>query len=341
MQNRPQPPLILFRADASPRIGTGHIMRCLTLAEKLAQQGFAIGFVSTPETVATVPRLARSGYPIHTELPPSAELLVIDHYGLGDEYERTAAARVGHLMAIDDLPIRRHLCSLLLDQTYGRDAGEWRPLLPPEAVILVGAQYALLRPEFAKLRRAALTRRSGGPAKQILISLGGTDPDNVTGAILAALDGSGLDLAIDVVMGSRSPHLDRIRAQIDGKPVALHTDLDSLAPLMVQADLAIGAGGTTSWERCCLGLPTVVLEIADNQRDVISHLLKADAAIDGGPCKPLDPPDFRNRIGSIVLDSNRLAAVSANAARLCDGNGALRVAEAITSLLSSSSRNPT
>jgi UDP-2,4-diacetamido-2,4,6-trideoxy-beta-L-altropyranose hydrolase len=332
---------ILFRADASPRIGTGHIMRCLTLADVLAERGHPIGFVCTPETVETVPRLARSGHALHTELPPTpAALVVVDHYGLGEDYETQAATHAAHVMVIDDLPQRRHRCDLLLDQTYGRRPDEWRPLLPASAAILTGPEHALLRPEFAKMRKAALSRRGGGPAKRLMISLGGTDPDNVTGAILTALDGSNLDLAIDVVLGAGAPHLDSIRTQITGKPVTLHVGLDTLAPLMVLADIAIGAGGTTSWERCCLGLPTITFEIADNQRDVIGHLLGAGAVVDGGPCRPLDPADFIGRLKDIALDSDRLTTVADKAARLCDGNGALRVAETITSLLSSSSRTP-
>lgn len=339
-------PLILFRADASPRIGTGHVMRCLTLADALAHRGFAIGFVCSPETLQTVPRLPQTGYDIHHEQPAKrADLLVVDHYGLGSDYETQAAKTADRIMVIDDLPQRDHVCDLLLDQTYGRSATEWRPLVPAHAKILTGPHYALLRPEFAKLRKAALRRRGGGTAKRLLISLGGTDPDNITGTLVSALVGSDLALSIDVILGAGAPHLDTIRTQIatqptSGKPLTLHVGLKSLAPLMVQADLAIGAGGTTSWERCCLGLPTVTLEIADNQRDVISHLLEADAAVDGGPCAPLDPADFIGRLKAIALDSERLTVVADNAARLCDGGGALRVADSITSLFSSSSRTP-
>lgn len=344
------PPLILFRADASPRIGTGHIMRCLTLADVLAQRGFAIGFVCSPETPHTVPRLAQSGYDVQHVLPSVvAKLLIVDHYGLGADYETQAAKSAERIMVIDDLPQRDHACDLLLDQTYGRQESEWRPLLPAHAQILVGPDYALLRPEFTKLRKSALRRRGGGPALRLLISLGGTDPDNITGAILAALIASDLTLSIDVVLGASAPHIDAVRAQIaaqsppqstTGKPIILHVGLTSLAPLMVQADLSIGAGGATSWERCCLGLPTVTLEIAANQRDVISHLLEADAAVDGGPCTPLDPVDFIARIKAIALDAERLTTVADNAAYLCDGGGALRVADFITSLLSSSPRMP-
>ncbi|MBI3444100.1 MAG: UDP-2,4-diacetamido-2,4,6-trideoxy-beta-L-altropyranose hydrolase [Magnetospirillum sp.] len=323
-------PTVIFRADASAAIGTGHIMRCLTLADVLAARGVACVFASEAGSAVMVPSLA---YPV---VPPSAmpaaHLVVVDHYGLDEADEAMLGASAGALMAVDDLPTRVHRCALLLDQTHGRRAEEYAELVPPDCLILAGSDYALLRPQFGAARATALARRDCG-LKRILVSLGGSDPDDVTGAVLDAIAASGLDVAVEVVMGAAAPHLEQVRRRAATLPQArVQVGVSDMAALMVEADLAIGAGGGTAWERCCLGLPTLMLTIADNQRDVVRLVTGAGAA------QAATLPSLARQLRELTPAA--LTSMSAAAARLCDGGGADRVADAIMSFLSSKGVSP-
>lgn len=316
-------PSIRFRADAAPSMGTGHVMRCLTLAEALAARGADIAFVSAPGTAEMVPTLP---YPILSpdRLPFGADLVVVDHYGIDAAEEARLRAQNRAVMVIDDLPTRRHHCDLLLDQTFGRRAEEYAALVPNTAAVLAGSEFALLRPQFAAARQASLARRGAGGLRRLLVSLGGSDPDDVTSAVLDAVAASGLALALDVVMGAAAPHLDKVRAKAAALPDCnVHVGVSDMAGLMSRADLAVGAGGTSTWERCCLGLPSLMLVIADNQRDVARLVGAAGAA------RLVTPEDLPEALRGISPD---LPALSAAAARLCDGRGAERVLAALRRL---------
>lgn len=318
-------PKILFRCDASVSMGTGHVMRCLTLADALAGRGADCVFVSAPGTRELVPALP---YPVVApdKLPYGAALGVIDHYGLDAAYEAQVRSQTRAVMAIDDLPNRRHHCDLLLDQTFGRRAEEYRALVPHNSVVLAGAEYALLRPQFAEARPASLARRDGS-LRRLLVTLGGTDPDNVTGWVLEAVAASGLDLTIDVVMGAKAPHLETVRAQaatMAGTRVLV--GVSDMAGLMAEADLAIGAAGTTTWERCCLGLPSLMLVIADNQKDIARLVAESGAAL------AATPDTIAGQLRRLAADPQALQSLSRSAAAVCDGQGAARIADALSRL---------
>lgn len=320
----------VFRADAGARIGTGHVVRCLTLADALAEHGWESLFACTEETVATVPALARyrivpAGAP--EDLPP-AELLVVDHYGLDSAYERRARARARRVLVLDDLADRPHDADLLLDQNLGRTAADYAGLLPHGCRLLLGPQWALLRPQFAAARPAALARRQqGGPVRRLLVAFGGTDPDNATGLALEAIARAGLEAAVDVVLGPRAPHLDSVRRQAAALPAArVLTGVEDMAALMAAADLAIGAGGTSSWERCCLGLPTLLVVIAGNQEHIARALADAGAALAAGRMSELSPDGLAALLRATAADSACLATMSECAAGICDGSGINRLA---------------
>lgn len=313
-------PTICFRADASAATGTGHVMRCLTLADEMSRRGAECLFVSAAGTRELVPSLP---YPVlpPERLPFGTALAVIDHYGIDAAEEARIRSMTRAVMVMDDLPTRRHHCDLLLDQTFGRRAEEYRDLAPHNSIVLAGSEYALLRPQFAVARPAALARRDGS-LRRLLISLGGTDPGNVTGAVLDAVAASGL--AVDVVMGAKAPHLEAVQAQAAALPhTTVHVGIPDMAGLMAVADLAIGAGGTSTWERCCLGLPTLMLVIADNQRDV------ARLVAESGAARLVAVADLP---AALTVPPAELRAMSAAAARLCDGLGAARVADALRRL---------
>jgi len=312
---------IIFRTDASVKIGIGHVMRCLTLADKLSELGAAqaidIAFASSPETVETVPDLK---YPIVDETI-GGDILIIDHYELGIDYETSMRDKFDLIMVIDDIPNRPHNCDILLDQTFGRKESEWHPMVPDSALLLTGGPFMLLRQEFEFMKSQSQPRTK---LDSIFVSLGGTDPYNVTDLVLEGIRKTRLDLPVTVVMGTNAPHILDVKDKAKSMSnVIVMTNVRSMSALMINADLAIGAGGTTAWERCALGLPSLVLEIADNQKDVIRRLVLADAALE---C-PIDDHAVYEAIMLLHSSPEILMQMSFSASAICPGNGAQRVAQ--------------
>lgn len=304
---------ITFRTDASLHIGTGHVMRCLTLADALAARGVQCQFICRKHEGHLIDFIRSKGYTAHSlaleghqteqELPHSHWLgatqaqdsaacapilaaqapdwLVVDHYALDARWESSLAPYYRKLMVIDDLADRHHACDLLLDQTFARSAEDYRPLVPSHCQLLCGSAYVLLRPEFAALRPYSLQRRAQPALRQLLITMGGVDKDNATGQVLQALRHCSLpaDCQITVVMGVTAPWLNSVRdqAQTLPWPTTVLVGVNHMAQLMADSDLAIGAAGATSWERCCLGLPTIMLVLAENQEKIAQGLEQAEA----------------------------------------------------------------
>ena len=258
-----------------------------------------------------------------------ADWLIVDHYALDIRWERVLEPHYRHLMVVDDLADRSHACDLLLDQTLGRDEADYLPLVPNSCRLLCGSRYALLRPEFAALRSYSLQRRTRPALRELLITMGGVDKDNVTTKVLQALSSCQLpdDCRITVVMGATAPWLNDVRKQAEN--MAWHTrvlvGVSNMAHLMADSDLAIGAAGATSWERCCLGLPSVVVVIAKNQRSAASALLKADAALVIDYAR-----DGFSEIRAIIKkikDQKARTKMACQASSLVDGFGVTSVAD--------------
>lgn len=321
---------IAFRADASLQMGSGHVMRCLTLADALKAQGADCHFISREHPGHLLEVIRQRGYkvnslvahvapaqaaikkivkessspqqePAHaawlgsswqTDAQETAAILaslqpdwlVVDHYALDQRWEDALSPHYRKLLVIDDLADRPHHCDLLLDQNLGSQPEQYAPWVPAHCQVLTGPQYALLRPEFAALRPFSLQRRQAQPAlRQLLITMGGVDQPNATGQVLQALKACALptDCRITVVMGLTAPWLQNVRelaAQMLW-PTEVVVNVNDMARRMADSDLAIGAAGSTSWERCCLGLPTLMVVLADNQRDIAIGLERAGAAI--------------------------------------------------------------
>ena len=328
-----RPPRILFLADHGPQIGGGHVMRCLTLAGALIARGAACAFVAPPGVKALLaafgpPRVeALDGEAAEVLAAYAPDWLVIDHYGLDARQEAALRAPGRQLMVLDDLG-RPHDCDLLLDPGYGRAPDDYLGRMPSGARLLTGPRFALLRPDFARARPAALARRGAAPVGRVLASLGLTDVGAITGravrAVLPVLGEAGLDVAA----GSSAPSLEALRALADPR-VALHVDTTDMARLTAEADLALGAGGSSVWERACLGLPGVTLILADNQRELALRMQAQGLTL----AVDADAPDFEARLreafASLAADATVREAMSHRLAELCDGLGAQRVAEAM------------
>jgi UDP-2,4-diacetamido-2,4,6-trideoxy-beta-L-altropyranose hydrolase len=258
--------------------------------------------------------------------------LVVDHYALDGRWEQCLRPYCQHMMVIDDLADRSHVCDLLLDQNLGRVADDYRGLTPPDCNLLIGPKYALLRPEFAQQRSKSLIRRGQAQLKSILISMGGIDKDNITGLVLDCLSRCALphDLSITVVMGANAPWLSRVQAQSDQMPfpTKVLVNVSDMACLMADVDFAIGAAGGTAWERCCMGLPSFVLVLAANQLAGAQALQKLGAAIviqDLSSLQKVFEYNFQ-----IICSGNLMQNMILLSANVTDGLGCDRVLEQFT-----------
>ncbi|HMA50880.1 MAG TPA: UDP-2,4-diacetamido-2,4,6-trideoxy-beta-L-altropyranose hydrolase [Magnetospirillaceae bacterium] len=311
------PPSLVIRADASKTIGGGHVTRCLSLADELRRRGWRCALMTGAETAATV---ALPDW--LEEVPDAADLLIVDHYGLAAPWESGCRSWARRILVVDDLADRTHECDLLLDQAAGRREEDYRPLVPPACRLLLGPSYAILRPEFV-----TGPKRPACPGRRLLINFGAADPQNIAGLVLRALAATGERFDADVVCGASTEHIPALQAiarQSDGE-VTIHGQVANMAELMAKADLAIGAGGSASWERCALGLPSIVLTLADNQSWTARALAEAGAALNPAVA------DAAREALALLGAPDRLSIMSAKAAALCDGRGAERVADIIES----------
>lgn len=329
----------VFRADASASLGGGHIMRCLALADELRRNGAECIFAHAGDTWNTVPALGLSGHAsvelpnshdtdaLSRSVPGGCDWLVVDHYGWNSSDEAGCRPWARHILVIDDLADRPHDCDILLDQTYGRSVSAYDKLAPAGCDLLLGSRYALLRPEFAAARPLSLARRAPSQLQRILVSVGFTDPANVTETVLEGIVGSSLPLMTDVVLGSSAPSLSRVRSIVETHhhTMTLHVDTSSMAELMSKADFCFGAAGSSSWERCCLGLPTALTIVAGNQIEISERLMDSGAIIALGLAKDLSSGDIAKLLQTISHDPGRLVDLTSRSANICDGRGVQRV----------------
>jgi UDP-2,4-diacetamido-2,4,6-trideoxy-beta-L-altropyranose hydrolase len=373
---------VVFRTDASLQIGSGHVMRCLTLADALAAQGAQCHFISREHSGHMIEAINQRGYKVNSLVAPERKAqaaidlvapppypqqepvhspwlgctwqddandtlailigiqpdwLVVDHYALDQRWESALQRHYKKLMVIDDLADRPHNCDLLLDQNLGRQPQDYAALVPASCQVFTGPHYALLRPEFAALRDYSLKRRVNLQYPQIkglLITMGGVDLSNATGQVLEALKTCPLpaDCRITVVMGASAPALAQVRelAKQMPWPTAVLVNITDMAQHMADNDLAIGAAGSTSWERCCLGLPTVLVVLADNQKEAAAQLEKAGAA----NCMALDAEVQRHmheHLQRFLNQNELLIQMSHYSSAITDGKGVQRIVDSMAS----------
>jgi UDP-2,4-diacetamido-2,4,6-trideoxy-beta-L-altropyranose hydrolase len=337
------PGRVVFRVDGGATLASGHVMRCLTLASELTRRGAQVAFICRELPGHLGARVQREGYPLHLLKGPREgapvpwqrdaeetralleplhpEWLIVDHYELDAAWERVQRAVVARVLVIDDLADRSHACEVLLDQNYfGAVTGQrYAGLVPDETRLLLGPHYALLRREYAAAR-AALTPRTGA-ARRVLVFFGGSDATDETSKALQALSAPEFShLAVDVVLGANHAAAAAVRALAAARPyTTLHTNLPSLAGLMGHADLAVGAGGTTTWERLCLELPSVVVTVAANQEQPSASLAAAGLVIPAGRAPAVSVEELRAAIASALRGPRHVRAI-------VDGYGAARVA---------------
>ncbi|MDA8141181.1 MAG: UDP-2,4-diacetamido-2,4,6-trideoxy-beta-L-altropyranose hydrolase [Desulfobacteraceae bacterium] len=357
---------VVFRTDASLAIGTGHVMRCLALAEALQRMDVRASFIcraheghlieliqargiqvfSLPESKKNQSfesRLAHAEWlgcsweedkaetiRVLDNLRPTPDWLIIDHYAIDAQWEQCLRLYVHGIMAIDDLADRSHHCDILLDQNlYFNADARYAGLIPSSCLLLLGPRYALLRPEFKEARKNL--RERNGSVKRILIFFGGVDQHNMSGMALEAIQSlNRQDIAVDLVVGRSNPHAEVLQSRCAQIPnTHFHLQVDNMAQLMATADLAIGAGGVASWERCCLGLPAIIISIARNQIAIAENVGRADLGIYLGPSEIVSKDDLVRSLTTLIGNAAIVKEISSNAMVYADGLGVSRVCEAL------------
>jgi UDP-2,4-diacetamido-2,4,6-trideoxy-beta-L-altropyranose hydrolase len=327
---------VIFRVDASAATGGGHLMRCFSLAEALAARGARCRFFVGPEAEAVLGSLQERPDEVVVAQDPDAAavdvragLIVVDHYGYTAEMERRLRDRGAILAVIDERLDRRHDADLIIDQTPGRSVDAIRPFVPAGCEILVGIQYALLRSQFAAARSLGPIRPisdESGP-RTIFVSMGLTDPTDATSLVLRSLVPLRERIRVTVTLGSGAPHLSAVRTFVSANSwVSLHVDPPRIWELMAAADLAVGGAGGSAWERCCLGLPSVVLTLADNQSANAAALQRAGATVLGS-VDAVDEAGLRTAVATLLDHPQNRARMGQAAAALVDGRGSGRAAE--------------
>ncbi|WP_165678838.1 UDP-2,4-diacetamido-2,4,6-trideoxy-beta-L-altropyranose hydrolase [Metapseudomonas otitidis] len=346
---------VLFRVDASPVMGSGHLMRCLTLARELYEQGAGLTFACRDLPAAPL-ALVSSDYAL-LRLPASAadetaactaearidnradaealhgllgerhfDWCVVDHYGLDAEWHGLARRHASRVMVLDDLANRPLDCDLLLDPgLHAEPHARYASHLTCSATTLFGPSYALLREEFLRAREGIAPR--AGELKRLLVFFTGGDDQGETLKALQALADWRPQLQVDVVIGLGHGDHKVLERLCTAQGWHLHCQIDYMARLMAEADLAIGAAGSSSWERCALGLPALVVVLAENQRELARGLDRLGLAVDLGEHAEVSAADYRRVLEG--LDAERLRGMSRRAWDQVDGLGAARVGRAL------------
>lgn len=333
---------IVIRADASIEIGTGHVMRCLTLAKQLKQIGAKITFICRNFDGNNISYIKSQGFNVYTlsevktqnhfkwveenwlqdaeetrtiinKIGQDIDLLIVDHYSLDQKWEKALRASVKHIMLIDDLANRVHDCDIILDQNfYFNMYQRYEGLVSKSCIQLLGPSYALLREEFLSIDPRKIRRN--GKVKNVLVFFGGTDPTGETLKTVKAIQKFNYPLIhFDIVVGATNPRkyeIKKICEEIEN--VDYYCQVDNMAELMVKADLAIGAGGSTTWERCYLKLPTITIIIAENQLEISQSLASKGAIILLGKSNYVTEYAIQKSIEEAINSQQKLVEISLN-----------------------------
>ena len=336
---------IVLRADASPTIGFGHVARCLALGQALVQEGHAVALLGAKLPAAMGELAAQLGV-THTAISAvnpqadaeasvealgrwgGADVCLVDHHGLGREWEALVRTAGSAVAVVDDLG-RPHDCDLLVDANAGVTADCYRGRVDPTTWLLLGPRYAMLRQSFRKEHLQAKIRQR---LKHILVSYGGTDPTGETVKAIEAL-GRVQDVVADVAVTSSHPQFERVRALAAGAPrLRLHVDRSDLERLLAEADVVLGAAGISALERACLGVPSIATVVADNQTSSAAALADAGTLLLLGEAPTVTPARLHAAVEGLLACPDALARMSARGLALVDGLGAARVAAALVSL---------
>ena len=353
----------LIRVDASVWIGSGHVMRCLVLADEMREQGWSVKFACLPQKGDMCEYVTARGYevinltaPTEWKVPQNTsdydawlqrdvkedahetiqylkdiDWVVCDHYAIEEEWQKLVHDNSNaKIITIDDL-VRNHEAEIVIDQTLNRKPDVYQS----GELVLTGIEFALLAPQFAEKRILASKRSSLTKPIKVLVTMGGVDLPNASLRVLQALISCGLDKKITILLSERSPNFKRVAEFSNQYKNITHVAFTSeMAELMVTHDVAVGAPGSTSWERACLGLPSIIIPLADNQSEISDQLQKEELAI------KLDLNVIESNFANVfeMVVKNWKAMHTKNLS-ICDGLGVKRVVATITEFENESNDN--
>ena len=346
--------IIFIRVDSITKIGYGHLIRCLALADTL-KKSFKINFICTNLNGNLISQICKKKFEVfrfntksqRINVKKDAEktisiikkhrnkksLLILDSYILSQEWENRVRPYVKRLIVIDDLMDRKHSCDLIIDQNLHTQMNSlYTKSVPKNCVKLLGPDYAILRNQFIAQRKYAKIRSL--PIKNILVSFGGTDNENHTLHALTSLKKLNSDVNVNVVTGT---------ANIGKKIIKnfckknfnynYFEQVENMVKLMQVADLCIGSSGTTTWERCCVGLPAIAIVTSNDQKDIASAVSNNKCIINLGKIKKSGKVNYIHLIKN--LKNSDLQNMSKNCMKLVDGKGATRISKYIFSMIKS------
>ena len=337
---------LVIRADSSMAMGTGHVMRCLALAQAWQDQGGEAAFVIADPSSATRARIEaeRCGVlpiscaagtdedwtqTIALALEKEAGWIVVDGYQFGADYQSVLKSAGFKVLFLDDYGhARRYEADFILNQNAGANPDLYAKRAP-HTRLLLGSRYCLLRREFSGWKN--WERRIRPVGTRVLVTMGGSDPFNLTGEMVSALSHARIDgLEAIVVVGGSNPHLNDVQTRIEhGVKISIRKDVTNIAELIAWADVAISTAGSTCWELCFLGLPSIIFDVAENQKQIARELHDRGCAIHLGSPSDFNPDRVADRLAGLLASEEERNRMSETGRRLVDGRGSERV----TSLL--------
>ncbi|MBF0492104.1 MAG: UDP-2,4-diacetamido-2,4,6-trideoxy-beta-L-altropyranose hydrolase [Deltaproteobacteria bacterium] len=357
----------VIRTDASRKIGSGHVMRCLTLAQELKEKGAEVCFICrlhpgnlnafickqgfvcldlpSPEKHPQRISHPKNEYEAWLEVPQevdaketmdllaeAGETLIVDHYGLDQNWEKRLAPHFQSIVVIDDLANRAHLCDLLLDQNLQPALHQKYPsLTPPTCKLLLGPSYALLREEFSAARKDLKIRE--GKISKLCIFFGGVDTSNESLKAIKACLKVSAPLELQVILGAANPH-QKILSEFctPYSQIKLYREVERVSQILKLSDLAIGAGGVSTWERAALGVPTLAWSISNNQEALLQSMAEEGRLIYLGKKEEITEETIREKIESLLAHPEQVQSLSKKSLELVDAKGAPRVATFLLNL---------
>jgi UDP-2,4-diacetamido-2,4,6-trideoxy-beta-L-altropyranose hydrolase len=334
---------ILIRVDASTQIGTGHIMRCLALAQVLQDEGGEAIFVLATHAPNLESRLKSEGMKVvHLDVEMGSiedasetsalahscgcQWVVADGYHFLGECQRIIKDAGLSLLFIDDYGHAEHYyADFVLNQNVYAHEGFYQNR-ESYTKLLLGTKYALLRREFWQWQ--GWEREIPPVARKILVTLGGADPDNVTLKVIQAFQEVTVEeLEVVVVVGGSNPHYEKLLAAVEksGVSIELRRNVTNMPDLMAWADVAIAAGGSTTWELAFMGLPYLLIVLADNQKTIANTLNNMEVAINLGWHSDVSAESLSQNITQLIKEEKRRSPMLKLSQNLIDGDGSVRV----------------
>ena len=339
---------LFIRVDSSPEIGIGHMMRCLTLAQELKNNFDKIIFLTQKDSGDFIGTIMKNKCEVIfipttnndldiiknliTAYSENKNFLLIDHYDIDSNFESSLKNIFERIFVIDDLANRKHDCDLLIDQNYYRDLNQrYEKLIQNGTIALLGPKYAIIRAEFRKINKKAIKKNS--QIKKILVSFGGSDPTNECKKALDALCSIGNSkFEIVVVAGIYNHKFEQLKKLYEKySNIKIYRHVNDLSRLMLNSDLFIGAGGTTTWERFYMGLPSIVTIISDDQKESIEFLSDMGHIINLGLAKNVTSKTYIQTLQK--TNSDLMYNMSLHNQKLVDGNGSNRIKKQIIELI--------